>query len=410
MIATAHGHLQNCDLHSYETRAASGLAPAHEDVDDGRYARGDYQGEEPFMFKSTTGDVSESEYENGRGPMMTRRRVVGLFAVVALAFAGEGPFRAPALEAQGPPDLEAQHQRLLPLFQLAGVVFTDADETSGRLVVGVLDRGVEGLVRASLRVLGVASGSVDVVETEAIVPLTTLRDEVRPVVGGLQIRFSGYLCSLGFNAIRAGVAGFVTASHCSDKQGSADGTKYYQPLNQVAGEFIGTEIADPAFFKNGNLCPRGRRCRYSDANFSDGDDNVSFTSGVIAKTTGANNGSLVIAGEFFTITGEGPATVGQTANKVGRTTGWTQGTVTQTCANTGVSGTNIVLFCQDFVEKKTVTIVAGGDSGSPVFRIEADSSVTLLGNLWGGNSSGTLFVYSPIKNIEDELGELSTTF
>ena len=54
-------------------------------------------------------------------------------------------------------------------------------------------------------------------------------------------------------------------------------------------------------------------------------------------------------------------------------------------------------------------IVAGGDSGSPVFsRIKADGSVTLLGNLWGGNSSGTLFVYSPIANIESELGALTT--
>jgi hypothetical protein len=332
-----------------------------------------------------------------------KRSIVPSLAVAALAFATGGPFGAPALEAQGPPDLEAQHQRLLPLFQLAGVVFTDADQTRDRLVVGVLDRGVEGLVRASLAVLGVASGSVDVVETEAIVPLARLRDKVRPVVGGLQIRFSGYLCSLGFNGFRAGVEGFVTASHCSDKQGEVEGTNYYQPLNQVPDEFIGTEIADPAFFRNNGKCPRGRKCRWSDANFSDGDDRVQFTLGAIAKT---NNGSLEIAGTF-TITAEGSAKVGEQVNKVGRTTGWTQGTVTSTCVNTGVSGTNIVLLCQDFVENN-VQIVAGGDSGSPVFRIEADTIVTLLGNLWGGNSSGTLFVYSPIARIEQELGALTT--
>jgi hypothetical protein len=246
---------------------------------------------------------------------------------------------------------------------------------------------------------------VDVVETEPIVQVATLRDKVRPVVGGLQIRFSQYLCSLGFNALRAGVAGYVTAAHCSTKQGSADGTLYYQPLNQVEDEFIGTEIADPPFFKNKNGCPRGRQCRYCDSNFSDGDDAVGFALGKIAMTTGPNNGSLEIAGEFA-ITAEGPATVGQTANKVGRTTGWTQGTVTRTCVNTDVSGTNIVLLCQDFVQN-TVQIVAGGDSGSNVFRIDG-SGVTLLGNLWGGNSSGTLFVYSPIANVEQELGALTT--
>jgi hypothetical protein len=94
--------------------------------------------------------------------------------------------------------------------------------------------------------------------------------------------------------------------------------------------------------------------------------------------------------------------VGQTVNKVGRTTGWTQGLVTNTCVNTGVSGSNIVQLCQTFVSAG----VGGGDSGSPVFR--GTSSVTLVGILWGGNSSGTQFVYSPIANIEQELGALTT--
>ena len=199
--------------------------------------------------------------------------------------------------------------------------------------------------------------------------------------------------------------GYVTAAHCSTSQGAVDGTEYYQPLNRVPDEFIGTEVADPAFFR-GNGCPRGRKCRYSDSNFSAGDSAVTFTLGAIARTTGPNIGSLEIAGEF-SIGGQGAATVGQTANKVGRTTGWTQGTVTRTCANTGVSGSNIVLLCQDFVEND-VQIVAGGDSGSPVFRINSSGGATLLGNLWGGNSSGTLFVYSPIANIERELGPLKT--
>ena len=329
------------------------------------------------------------------------RSVILWSVVVALAMA----VPVPRLQAQSPQALEVLHQRLLPVFELAGVVFTDADETSGRLVVGVLDRDVEGLVRARLPALGILSQSVDIVETEPIVQVATLRNKVRPVVGGLQIRFSQYLCSLGFNASRVGVLGYVTASHCSTKQGQVDGTKYYQPLNQLAEEFIGKEVADPAYSR-GSGCPRGWKCRYSDSNFSDGDDAVSFALGQIAKTTGANNGSLEIAGGF-TITAEGSATVGQTANKVGRTTGWTQGTVTRTCVDTGVSGSNILLRCQNFVENKG-QIVAGGDSGSPVFRIDAGDFVTLLGNLWGSNSSGTLFVYSPIANIETELGSLTT--
>ncbi len=345
----------------------------------------------------------------GVGPMTSNRWLPSLFkrsvirwsAVVALALTAG----VRGSQAQSQQALEVLHQRLLPLFELSGVVFTDADETTGRLVVGVVDRDVEGLVRARLPMLGVLSQSVDVVEAEPIVQVTTLRDKVRPVVAGLQIRFSQYVCSLGFNAVRNGVTGYVTAAHCSTKQGAVDSTQYYQPLNQVTDEFIGTEVADPAFFRNG-LCPRGFKCRYSDSNFSSGAGGVSFTLGGIARTTGANNGSLDIAGGF-TITGEGAAAVGDTANKVGRTTGWTQGAVTRTCVDTGVSGSNIVLLCQNFVEN-TVPIVGGGDSGSDVFRIEAGDNVTLLGNLWGGNQSGTLFVYSPIANIVKELGALTT--
>ena len=328
------------------------------------------------------------------------KRILIVSALAALMLAGGSGSHAQSQQA-----LEVRHGRLLPLFQLAGVVFTDADETSGRLVVGVMDRDVEGLVRAQLARLGELSESVDVVETEPIARVDTLRDRVRPVVAGLQIRFAQFVCSLGFNAVLDSTAGYVTASHCSTSQGSVDGTEYYQPLNRVPAEFIGTEVADPSFFR-GSGCPRGRKCRYSDSNFSAGDPAVDFTLGAIARTTGPNNGSLEIAGEF-SISGEGAAVVGQTANKVGRTTGWTQGEVTRTCVNTGVSASNIVLLCQDFVAS-SAQIVAGGDSGSPVFRINNNRRATLLGNLWGGNSSGTLFVYSPIANIERELGPLTT--
>ncbi len=258
---------------------------------------------------------------------LLRKLRIGWLAVVGLALATGGPFGARAVDAQGPPDLEALHQRLLPVFEVAGVVFTDADERSGRLVIGVLDRGVEGLVRGRLRGLGVVSQSVDVVQTEPIFQIATLRDFTRPVIAGVQIRFSQFVCSLGFNAVREGVLGFVTASHCSDRQGTEDGTQYYQPLNQVPEEFIGTETADPPYKRNISGCPRGRLCRYSDSNFNAGASGVGFL-GRIARTTGPNNRSLVVDG-MFNISGSGPATVEDIANKVGRTTGWSQGVVTR---------------------------------------------------------------------------------
>src|SRR4030095_11113915 len=101
-----------------------------------------------------------------------------VLTAAAVAFVG----KTPALEAQGRPALEALHQRLLPLSETNGVVFTDADETSGRLVVGVLNRGVEGQVRGRLRALGVDGQSVDVVETEPIIALASLRDRVADIL------------------------------------------------------------------------------------------------------------------------------------------------------------------------------------------------------------------------------------
>jgi hypothetical protein len=330
-------------------------------------------------------------------------------AIVLTAAAVAFIWKTPALEAQGRPDLEALHQRMRPLFETPGVVFTDADETSGRLVVGVLNRGVEGQVRGRLRALGLDSQSVDVVETEPIIALASLRDRFpNIVVGGLQIRFSQYLCSLGFPAFDGnGTAGFVTASHCSDQQGSVDGTTYYQPLDQVDSDLIGTEIADPSYVR-GHGCPRGRRCRQSDANFSQSAGPRSVSVGKIARTTGLGSLEINASSPTFTITAEGGATkVGDPANKVGRTTGWTRGAVSGICVDTGVQGSTIVLLCQTFVTGSGV-IVQGGDSGSPVFGDPSGGNVTLLGGLWGGNQSGTQFVYSPIDNIEAELGALKT--
>jgi hypothetical protein len=281
-----------------------------------------------------------------------------------------------------------------------GAVFVDADEAANRVRIGV-ERGATGQARSLVARLGIPAEAVIVEETEPIRFAATLRERVRPVVGGLQINFPGFLCTLGFNAVRSGQSSFITNSHCTNTQGGTEGTPYWQPLETVDPARIGTEVDDPVYFRRRNGCPNGRRCRFSDASRAAYASGIQSTLGSLAKTTGPNNGSITITGSF-NIVGEGSAAVGQTVNKVGRTTGWTQGLVTNTCVHTGVSGSNIVQLCQTFVSAG----VGGGDSGSPVFR--GTEGVTLVGILWGGNSSGTQFVYSPMANIEQELGALTT--
>jgi hypothetical protein len=283
-----------------------------------------------------------------------------------------------------------------------GAVFVDADEASNRVLIGV-ERGAAARMRSLLARLGIPEAAVVVRETEPIRFALTLRQRVRPVVGGLQINFPKFLCTLGFNAVRSGQSSFITNSHCTNTQGGTEGTPYWQPLESVDPVQIGTEVDDPEYVKGTgeNECPKGRRCRFSDASRAAYAPGITFTLGAIARTPGPNNGSIEIAGGFE-ITREGSASVGQTVNKVGRTTGWTQGTVTNTCVNTGVFGSNIVQLCQTFVSAG----VGAGDSGSPVF-IERGRGVILAGILWGGSGS-SLYVYSPIANIEQELGSLTT--
>jgi hypothetical protein len=303
-------------------------------------------------------------------------------------------------------ELKKWNDRLMgPVLSLPGTILTDVDEASNRLRIGVENSEAAKQVEAELARLGVPSEAVIIEEMEPIVMLATLRDRVRPLEGGLQINFPGFLCTYGFNATRAGVAGFVTNSHCTSTQGGVENTPYWQPL-QNGDTFIGTETVDPVYTRS--KCPlslRGRVCRWSDSAFAQL-ATTEFSRGFIEQTS--EIGSLTIVGSFRIVT-EASAVNGQVINKVGRTTGWTQGTQTNTCVNVSVSGSNIVQLCQNMVQASSV-IVGAGDSGSPAFRIQSGTDVALVGILWGGNQSGTLFVYSPIANIQrsDELGPLTT--
>ncbi|MDO8727708.1 MAG: LamG-like jellyroll fold domain-containing protein, partial [Candidatus Methanoperedens sp.] len=291
------------------------------------------------------------------------------------------------------------------LFNIPGVVFTDVDESSNRLKIGVESSNLTGVVEEEMKKQGIPNGAYIIEQTEPIVFASTLVDNIRPLQGGIQITFSNnpnyyYACTLGLNGVRSGVNGFVVNSHCTYNQGGVDSTSYYQSLI-ATGNHIGTEIADPSYFN----CGGGNQCRYSDSAFAARDPGVTADLGFIKKPDSVNTNSLTIAGNFR-IVSEGSSLVGQTLNKVGRTTGWTQGQVTSTCVNTGVSRTRIVQLCQDFVSAG----VDSGDSGSPVFNITNGNDVELRGILWG-SSGTTSFVYSPIANIErsDELGLISTT-
>lgn len=295
---------------------------------------------------------------------------------------------------------------------LPGTVFADHDEVNDRLVYGVENAAAIPRVRGALARLGIPSSAFSVRVTAPIHQVATLRDRWRPTFGGIQIHFGQYLCSLGFNADDGTQRSMITASHCTNHQGGVEGTQYYQPTSTVDPTVIATEVEDPNYFRGG-ACPRGRKCRYSDSSRALYSSGVASTRGSIGQTAGPNNGSLTVTGNFAVTSQDNTTTsfpIGTTVNKVGRTTGWTQGNVTATCVDTNVSGGNITQLCQTFVQNPGgAVVVQGGDSGSNVFRITSGSSVQLVGILWGGNSNGTLFVFSPLKQVRDELGPLVAT-
>ena len=295
-----------------------------------------------------------------------------------------------------------QQQMTPEVLAISGVVSTDIGEDKNSLQIAITnEKGTAEAVEEALSKLGIPRDMVEVNVTEPIEQY--LRSRRRPLRGGLQINFGGFLCTLGFVAVRNGVNGYVTNSHCTTTQGGVQGTVEHQPTASGTTNRVGIEIADPTYF-TGAGCPAGRRCRRSDSSFIQvphpSGPAVTTARGTIARP--AVNSINWNGVDIFNITSEGSAVVGQAVTKVGRTTGRTTGTVSQTCVNTNVSGSTITQLCQTFANYGN----AGGDSGSPVFRITTLPSVVLVGINWGGN--GTISVFSPISQIQQELGALNT--
>jgi len=296
--------------------------------------------------------------------------------------------------------LSSYRQRAAPVLGLAGVIFTDVDEVRNQVTIGVENADAMAAVKRTLALLQIPSAAAGVEIAEPVVPMQSLRDLNRPVAGGLQINFTGFVCTLGFNVrapSRPAVQGFITNSHCTAVRGESTGTAYWQPSSAIAGSLIAHEVHDAPFV---DCQYAGYRCRLSDAAGAQYVAGVEQAFGQIYRTTGAASLTIDAATPRWQIVEELPyPVVGQVLHKTGRTTGWSSGPVTQTCMDVGVSGSNppIAMLCQDRVE----AAVAGGDSGSPVFeRIGSTNDVRLVGILWGG--SANTFVLSSMENIRTE--------
>jgi hypothetical protein len=295
-------------------------------------------------------------------------------------------------------------EALTPLLQRDGIYLIDVDEVQNRVLVGVGGASSAGEVRAEGARLGIPAAALATQTQPAPRVRATVRDRFTTTVGGIQIAFSGYLCTLGFNARRVSTGAniYVTNSHCTGTQYVSDGIAIFQNTN-AAGNQIGNEVADRGMW----ACVSGvASCRQADAAYISNNGTRTVGQGGIARTawnTGAAGG-LTVTGEYDVIgryTGTLP--VGSYLDKTGRTSGSTYGQVTNSCVTIGS------LRCQDISKVWS----EGGDSGSPVFVYiggsgTAENDVQLHGVMWGGPGTDYTTTYSSrLAGIEADLGALN---
>ena len=306
-------------------------------------------------------------------------------------------------------DLFAWKDEVRPLLAEHGAVTLDIDERRNRLVFGVERTSLEDFNANLKRFLEDTHVPSEAVIVEAAEPIETrqmLVDRIRPVPGGVQIHSAnGNVCTLGVNATRSGVKGFVTNSHCTAVRSLVEGTTFFQHLNGISSNLIGTETVDPFFFFT-SPCPLGRACRRSDSAFVAYNSSTLSAGGKIANPTTCSFGmgtvtinpqmpSLPVTGVRF-IT----PVAGSIVNKIGRSTGCTFGFTIGTCVDANLDNSIITLLCQSQVAGLSL----GGDSGSPVFLHGSDHA-TLTGLLWGGPvNNNNIYFYSPWTNVILDLG------
>jgi hypothetical protein len=300
------------------------------------------------------------------------------------------------------------------------VIFTDIDETTNKILIGITDERSAKEIQDHASKLGIPPEAIDFELGQIETTSLTLTDRVRPLVGGLEITFSrGGRCTLGVNAYHPSLVtyGFVSNSHCSGTEFGLDGLSVFQ-----GGQRLGREVLDPAPF-TGGACPSGRQCRYSDTNFIEYEPGISHSpfyaytkprAGVPGSTLEIERFESINGGLLSPPSSSNSAWAGVTLHKVGAVTGDTEGTVSNTCANFyNVVGTTTTLLCQTRVRAR----IKDGDSGSPVLREFALNNDVFYGIAWGEYVRFALpqiirryFIFSSYDGIVRDLGFIDLTY
>lgn len=376
------------------------------------------------LYRGAKGEVNVLLTDAAAEP--AARQVVEAYLHARQAARGDVVENIPIVFAQAKHtwfDLNVYRDGLVDVLSLPDVVYLDADEACNCVTVAVANMEAKPAAERFIAQAGVPADAVRIVQHGKFVFAQTLRDQFRPTKGGVRIKFNSFLsfggsCTATAVALRGGVPGLITNSHCTRTIGGVEQTEIYQAGTVPFGfDFVATELVDPPWTAAVPGCPAGRLCRLSDSAFAVFANPVDGALGKLALPAamcGNTPCSLQMnnASDELTIVGtSGAPLVGDLLGKIGQTTGFTRGAVTTSCVLVNVGArsfldpANLTLPCQDFVG----AAMDHGDSGAPVFSLLQGQRAVLAGIAWGMSvgSASPEFVFSPIGAVESELGTMS---
>ncbi len=266
-----------------------------------------------------------------------------------------------------------------------GWLSIDADERSNRVRIGVASAAARATVEGLAAGAGVPQEAISVHISTPMLPLvasapaprlpsSTLRDRIRAAGSGLEIQNAlGVRCSYGWTLTSGGKWGFITAAHCS-RHTTGDGSTgepFYQRV-VTANDLLGYVGTNPRWNvpnctdDEGNSYPV---CTKADAMWIPA-ESASDVAQRVAITNdyqyGNNTRGGVDISRWLTPRNTTGEVIGQimatAARKVGRTTGYTGGSIEGTCETHVIGGR--MFLCLNRLEGASV---GRGDSGGPVF-------------------------------------------
>jgi hypothetical protein len=279
-----------------------------------------------------------------------------------------------------------------------GVSTSDADERANRIAIGIVAPEFRSQVLAAAEKTGVPVDALEITVGPLARPMSTLRDawntsSARAKAGVQIANAANSYCTIGWNVHRGpdsgdgAEEGFFTAGHCVYGQAGAGVTgPIYQPTSSTS---IGYITQDSAWDVSNALCDHSY-CTQVDAMYVTYNDSTISSKTLAQPTyggTGNNSGSITLSGSDWTdLSGNNYSFfVGDSVDKVGRTTGWTRGALSATCqkVNTGVPGYDpYTVLCANEVSGAAF---GAGDSGGPVFQIASGPAIVKRGILFAGN-------------------------